>query len=65
MAETELTQVSPPRRVASIDAARAFVMLAMIFVNDLAGVPKTIVPWWLRHFKGDTNGTKRGTGSWD
>ncbi len=56
MPESESNRTEAPRRVASIDATRALVMLAMIFVNDLAGVPKAIVPWWLRHFKGDGNG---------
>jgi predicted acyltransferase len=27
-------------------------MLTMIFVNDIAGVPDTIVPGWLKHFHG-------------
>jgi heparan-alpha-glucosaminide N-acetyltransferase len=37
-------------RITSIDAARGFVMLAMIFVNDLAGVSDKIVPWWMKHY---------------
>ncbi|HVY72039.1 MAG TPA: DUF5009 domain-containing protein, partial [Verrucomicrobiae bacterium] len=43
-------------RVVSIDAARAVVMFTMVFVNDLAGVSPTIVPWWMRHYKADGNG---------
>src|SRR5580700_561755 len=39
-------------RVTSIDAARGLVMFAMIFVNDIAGVSHTVVPAWMRHFKG-------------
>jgi heparan-alpha-glucosaminide N-acetyltransferase len=39
-------------RVTSIDALRALVMFTMIFVNDIDGVSKEIVPWWMRHFKG-------------
>jgi predicted acyltransferase len=31
-------------------------MFTMIFVNDLAGAPKEVVPWWMRHFKEDGNG---------
>ena len=39
-----------PPRITSIDAARGFVMLTMIFVNDLAGVSDKIVPWWMKHY---------------
>jgi len=39
-----------PPRITSIDAARGFVMLAMIFVNDIAGVSDKIVPWWMKHY---------------
>jgi predicted acyltransferase len=50
--------LNPPRlaRVVSIDALRCLVMFTMIFVNDLAGAPEKIVPWWLRHFPADGNG---------
>ncbi len=44
------------RRIVSLDAVRGLVMFTMIFVNDLAGAPHEIVPWWMRHFKGDGNG---------
>ena len=37
-------------RVVSIDALRGFVMFTMIFVNDLAGAPKSVVPDWMVHF---------------
>ena len=37
-------------RITSIDALRGFVMFTMIFVNDLAGAPKRIVPDWMVHF---------------
>ena len=40
----------------SVDALRGAVMFTMIFVNDLAGVSRSIVPWWMRHFPGDGNG---------
>ncbi len=39
-------------RILSVDSLRAFVMFAMIFVNDLAGAPERIVPAWMRHFHG-------------
>lgn len=31
-------------------------MFTMIFVNDLAGVSPTLIPWWMRHFKANGNG---------
>jgi heparan-alpha-glucosaminide N-acetyltransferase len=37
-------------RILSIDALRAFVMFTMIFVNDLAGAPRALVPNWMVHF---------------
>jgi heparan-alpha-glucosaminide N-acetyltransferase len=40
-------------RITSIDALRAVVMFSMIFVNDIAGVSSKIVPWWMRHYKGN------------
>lgn len=44
--------VSPTaNRLASIDALRGFVMFAMLFVNDVAGVPAA--PWWMKHFHPD------------
>src|SRR5260370_10504693 len=42
--------VSHPPRITSIDALRGFVMFTMIFVNDLAGAPKRLVPDWMVHF---------------
>jgi predicted acyltransferase len=39
-----------PQRIVSIDALRGFVMFTMIFVNDLAGASKEIVPDWMVHF---------------
>ncbi len=48
---TETTNVAPPpARIISIDALRGFVMFTMIFVNDLAGAPKKVVPDWMVHF---------------
>ena len=35
-------------RFASVDALRGFVMLTMLFVNDVSGV--THLPWWMKHF---------------
>src|ERR1039458_8728920 len=37
-------------RIRSIDALRGFVMFMMIFVNDLAGAPRRVVPDWMVHF---------------
>ncbi len=53
--------VSPPSasRITSIDALRGFVMFMMIFVNDLAGAPKRIVPDWMSHFS-DRHGEGSG-----
>ncbi len=39
-----------PARILSIDAARGLVMFTMIFVNDLAGAPRRIVPDWMSHY---------------
>jgi predicted acyltransferase len=48
---TEAANVAPKTpRITSIDALRGFVMFTMIFVNDLAGAPKKIVPNWMVHF---------------
>ena len=48
------TAEAPPAprapRITSIDALRGFVMFTMIFVNDLAGAPKRLVPDWMVHF---------------
>src|SRR5690349_20549037 len=41
---------SRPQRIASIDALRGFVMFTMIFVNDLAGAPRKLVPDWMVHY---------------
>lgn len=49
--EPTTTPASPAvPRVMSIDALRGFVMFAMIFVNDLAGAPRELVPDWMVHF---------------
>jgi heparan-alpha-glucosaminide N-acetyltransferase len=48
---TEPAPVAPKAaRITSIDALRGFVMFTMIFVNDLAGAPKKVVPDWMVHF---------------
>lgn len=39
-------------RITSIDALRGLIVLSMIFVNDIAGASRTIVPDWMRHFEG-------------
>ncbi|HWD94726.1 MAG TPA: DUF5009 domain-containing protein [Verrucomicrobiae bacterium] len=50
-AEIASTSTSPrPARITSIDALRGFVMFTMIFVNDLAGAPRSVVPDWMVHF---------------
>jgi len=41
---------APAPRIISIDALRGFVMFTMIFVNDLAGAPRSVVPDWMVHF---------------
>jgi len=46
----------PAARITSIDALRGFIMFAMIFVNDIAGAPREIVPWWMEHYPPDGNG---------
>src|SRR5262245_52206848 len=56
MSDSLPTTTPATPRVGSIDAFRALVMLTMIFVNDIAGVPKSIVPWWMRHFEPRGNG---------
>ncbi|WP_035612843.1 DUF5009 domain-containing protein [Haloferula sp. BvORR071] len=38
------------QRITSIDALRGFVMFTMIFVNDLAGAPRHLVPDWMVHY---------------
>ncbi len=48
----EQTTVVPNRRIASVDALRGLVVFAMIYVNDIAGVSREIVPAWMRHFRG-------------
>src|SRR3954470_14437316 len=60
MTSNETAEVgSQPRvsRIVSIDALRGLVMFTMIFVNDLAGAPETIVPPWMRHFHGKSGMT--------
>jgi len=46
------SETKPPAspRIVSIDALRGFVMFTMIFVNDLAGAPRSVVPDWMVHF---------------
>src|SRR6478736_1514328 len=44
-------------RLTSIDALRGLVVFTMIFVNDLAGVPNSIVPAWMKHFHGKSGMT--------
>ena len=49
-AEAPTTPAPRAPRVTSIDALRGFVMFTMIFVNDLAGAPRELVPDWMVHF---------------
>jgi heparan-alpha-glucosaminide N-acetyltransferase len=44
-------------RVTSVDALRGLVVLTMIFVNDLAGAPNTVVPAWMKHFQAQSGMT--------
>ena len=49
---------SAMKRIASVDSLRGFVMVVMIFVNDLASVGK-VVPDWMMHYElrhSDANG---------
>ncbi len=39
-------------RITSIDSLRGLIVLSMIFVNDLAGASRDIVPDWMRHYAG-------------
>ena len=48
---------SPPERIRSIDALRGLVMFVMIFVNDLGDVHGSIVPAWMKHFRGENGMT--------
>jgi predicted acyltransferase len=49
-AEPASASKSAKPRIISIDALRGFVMFTMIFVNDLAGAPRQLVPDWMVHF---------------
>ena len=44
---SDVPLVETPRRIVSVDAMRGFVMLTMIFVNDLNG---DVAPWWMKHW---------------
>jgi heparan-alpha-glucosaminide N-acetyltransferase len=53
---------SPPKtavasRISSIDALRGFIMLVMIFVNDLAIIKGNLVPDWMVHFNDRAHGS--------
>lgn len=50
MPDVAAKSAAPTPRIASIDALRGFVMFTMIFVNDLAGAPRAVVPDWMAHF---------------
>ena len=54
-----MTESSSPcaLRIVSIDALRGLVMFTMIFVNDLAGAPKGMVPAWMEHYHGKSGMT--------
>jgi predicted acyltransferase len=52
MADAPILQ--PPIRLNSVDFLRGATVLAMLFVNDLAGVRQT--PWWARHMPSTTDG---------
>ena len=44
---SDLPLAEKPRRIVSVDAMRGFVMLTMIYVNDLNG---DVAPWWMKHW---------------
>jgi heparan-alpha-glucosaminide N-acetyltransferase len=44
-------------RISSIDALRGFIMLMMIFVNDLAIIKGNIIPDWMVHFSDRAKGS--------
>ena len=44
----DLPAIEKPPRIIAVDAMRGFVMLTMIYVNDLAGSDYT--PWWMKHY---------------
>ncbi len=44
-------------RITSIDSLRGLIVLSMIFVNDLAGASRDIVPDWMRHYAGKSGMT--------
>jgi heparan-alpha-glucosaminide N-acetyltransferase len=49
-----------PARITSIDAVRGFIMLTMIYVNDLAGAPESAnVPNWMKHASDALNDMRR------
>jgi heparan-alpha-glucosaminide N-acetyltransferase len=57
-----MTMPSSPKaaiasRISSIDALRGFIMLMMIFVNDLAIIKGNIVPDWMVHFSDRAKGS--------
>src|SRR2546430_12552872 len=51
---TLFRSIPPPPRVFSVDALRGFVMFAMLFVNDIAGVHRA--PWWMKHHQPEDGG---------
>src|SRR3954469_15422246 len=50
IAEEPTASAARLSRITSIDALRGFVMFTMIFVNDLAGAPRRLVPDWMVHY---------------
>src|SRR2546430_15825461 len=51
---TLFRSIPPPPRVFSVDALRGFVMFAMLFVNDIAGLHRA--PWWMKHHQPEDGG---------
>jgi heparan-alpha-glucosaminide N-acetyltransferase len=47
LAASSASTPGKPPRILSVDATRALVMLAMIYVNDLNG---DVSPWWMKHY---------------
>lgn len=52
MTADEQTTIGSDGRIVSVDALRGLVVFAMIYVNDIAGAPREVVPAWMGHYSG-------------